>query len=155
MGLPSTLYFLCFHYFGPAVAHSHFSTSYTAYGLLFLSFQAPLNPFTSSRSIFLSHGSVIHYSRCLGLMGFLLNLLTFFFSILVGFFLLLAPLTKVGINTTLIQRDCQWWWCVHPSLLHHSLSCFLEISYDLGLLHWYPFLYVCSNFYTYFFTFLQ
>ena len=61
------------------MAHSHFSTSYTAYGLLFLSFQAPLNPFTSSRSIFLSHGSVIHYSRCLGLMGFLLNLLTFFF----------------------------------------------------------------------------
>ena len=79
IGLSSTPYFLCFHYFGPATAHSHFSTSYTAYGLLFLSFQAPLSPFTSSRPICLSHGPVIHYSRCLGLMGFLLNLLTLFF----------------------------------------------------------------------------
>ena len=51
MGLLSTLYFLYFHYFGPTVAHSHFSTSYTAHGLLFLSFRAPLSPFTSSRFI--------------------------------------------------------------------------------------------------------
>ena len=71
MDLPSTPYFLCFHYFGLAVAHSHFSTSYTVHGLLFLSFRAPLSPFTSSRPICLSHGPVIHYSCCLGLMGFL------------------------------------------------------------------------------------
>ena len=32
MGLPLTPYFLCLHYFGPVVALSHFSTSYTAYG---------------------------------------------------------------------------------------------------------------------------
>ena len=32
MGLPSTPYFLCLHYFGLAVAHSHFSTSHTAHG---------------------------------------------------------------------------------------------------------------------------
>ena len=31
MGLPSTPYFLSLHYFGPIVAHSYFSTSYTAY----------------------------------------------------------------------------------------------------------------------------
>ena len=52
MGLPSTPYFLCFYYFGPTAAHSHFFTSYTAHGLLFLSFRTPLSPFTSSRPIF-------------------------------------------------------------------------------------------------------
>ena len=51
--------------------HSHFSTSYIAHGLLFLSFRTPLNPFTSSRPICLFHGPVIHYSYRLGLMGFL------------------------------------------------------------------------------------
>ena len=71
MGLPSTPYFLCFHYLRSAAAHSHFSTSYTAHGLLFLSFWAPLSPFTSSRPICLSHGPVTHYSYRLGLMGFL------------------------------------------------------------------------------------
>ena len=71
MGLPSTPLSLCFHYFGSAVVHSHFSTSYTAHGLFFLSFRAPLSPFTSLRPICLSHGSVIHYSCRLGLMGFL------------------------------------------------------------------------------------
>ena len=37
----------------------------------FLSFRALLSPFTSSRSICLSHGPMIHYSYRLGLMGFL------------------------------------------------------------------------------------
>ena len=32
IGLSLTLYFLCLHYFGPAVAHSHFSISYTTHG---------------------------------------------------------------------------------------------------------------------------
>ena len=68
MGLLSTLYFFCFHYFGLAVAHFHFFTSYTTYSLLFLSFWAPLSPFTSSRPICLSHGPVIHFSCHLGLM---------------------------------------------------------------------------------------
>ena len=71
MGLTLTPYFLCFHYFGLAMAHSHFSTSYTAHGLLFLSFRAPLSPFTFSRPICLSHGPVIHYSCRLGLLSFL------------------------------------------------------------------------------------
>ena len=71
IGLLSTPYFLCFHYFRPAAVHSHFSTSYIAHDLLFLSFRAPLNPFTSSRPICLSHGPVIHYSCRLGLMSIL------------------------------------------------------------------------------------
>ena len=44
MGLPLTPYFLCLHYFGPAVAISHFSTSYTTHGYaisLFPSFFKP------------------------------------------------------------------------------------------------------------------
>ena len=71
IGLPSTPYFLCFHYFRSVVAHSHFSTSYTTHDLLFLSFQAPLSSFTSSRPICLSHGPVIHYSCRLGLISIL------------------------------------------------------------------------------------
>ena len=71
IGLLSTPYFLCFHYFGPVAVHSHFSTSYIAHDLLFLSFRASLSPFTSSRPIYLSHGPVIHYSYRLGLMDFL------------------------------------------------------------------------------------
>ena len=85
MGFPSILYFLCFRYFGSAVAYSRFFTSYTAHGLLFLSFWAPLSPFTSSRPICLSHGFVIHYSCCLGLMCFLL-FANSFLSVLLGFF---------------------------------------------------------------------
>ena len=38
---------------------------------VFLSFRAPLSPFTPLPPICLSHGPVIHYSCCLGLMGFL------------------------------------------------------------------------------------
>ena len=78
MGSPSTPYFLYFHYFGHVVAHSCFSTSYTVHGLLFLSFRAPLSPFTSLRPICLSHGPVIHYSYRLGLMGFLFICQTLF-----------------------------------------------------------------------------
>ena len=68
MGLPLTPYFLCLHYFGLVVAHSHFSISYTAHGMLFFYFQASLSPFTSTKPICLFHGPVIHYSCRLGLM---------------------------------------------------------------------------------------
>ena len=104
MGLPSTPYFLCFHYFGPAAAHSHFSTSYTAHGLLFLSFQAPLSPFTSSRPICLSHGLVIYYSYCLGLMGFLS--ICQLFSICVAGLLVSTWASKMTINS------CKGWVAV-------------------------------------------
>ena len=41
IGLPLTPYF---HYFGPAVAHSHFFTSYTAHGLLISLFPDSFKP---------------------------------------------------------------------------------------------------------------
>ena len=43
----------------------------------------------------------------LGLNGFSSQFTNSFLPILLGFFLLLGPLAKLGINTTLIQRDCQ------------------------------------------------
>ena len=101
--MPSTPYFLCFHYFEPAAAHSHFSTSYTNHGLLFLSFRAPLSPFTSSRSICLSHGHVIHYSHHLGLMGSLLNLLTLFFPYCWASSCYWAPLPKWASTLSLFK----------------------------------------------------
>ena len=85
MGLTSTPYFLCFHYFGSVTAHSHFSISYTAHGLLFLSFRAPLSSFTSSRLICFSYGPVIYYSCRLGLMGFL-SVCQLFFVRVAGLF---------------------------------------------------------------------
>ena len=97
MGLPSTPYFLCFHYFELAVTHSHFSTSYTAHGLLFLSFRAPLSLFTPSMPICLSHGPVIHYSCCLDLMGFLS--ICQLFSVRVARLLLSTWASKMAINT--------------------------------------------------------
>ena len=62
------------------MALSHFSTSYSAHGMLFLSFLASLSPLASSRPIYLFVGPMIHYSCRLGLMGFLL----FILSILCG-----------------------------------------------------------------------
>ena len=44
MGLPLTPYFYYFHYFGLAVTHSHFSTSYTTHGLLFSIFTGSFKP---------------------------------------------------------------------------------------------------------------
>ena len=96
IGLPLILYFLCFRYFGSAVAYSRFFTSYTAHGLLFLSFWAPLSPFTSSRPICLSHGFVIHYSCRLGLMCFLS--ICQLFSVRVAGLLLPTWASKVAIN---------------------------------------------------------
>ena len=45
IGLPLILYFLCLHYFGSAMSHSHFSISYTAHEYaisLFLGFFKPI-----------------------------------------------------------------------------------------------------------------
>ena len=39
-----TPYFLSLHYLGPAATLSHFSNSYFAHGMLFLSFLASLSP---------------------------------------------------------------------------------------------------------------
>ena len=93
--------------FGPAVAHSHFSTTYTAHGLLFLSFRAPLSPFTPSRSICLSHGPVIYYLCRLDLMSFLF--IYQLFSVRVVGFLLSLGLPKwpsTTISPKLIFSKC-------------------------------------------------
>ena len=99
MGLSSTPYFFCFHYFRTAVANSHFFTSYTAYGLLFLSIWTSLSSFTSSRFICLSHGLVIHYSYRLGLMGFLS--IYQLFSVRIARLLLSTWTPKMAINNYL------------------------------------------------------
>ena len=49
---------------------SHFSNSYFAHGMLFLSFLASLSPLAFSRHMYIFVGPVTHYSCHLGLMGF-------------------------------------------------------------------------------------
>ena len=44
MGLPLTPYFLCLHYFEPAMAFSHFSISYTTHGYAISLFPASFKP---------------------------------------------------------------------------------------------------------------
>ena len=65
---------------------SLFHIIYCPWFAFFLSFRAPLSPFTPSRPICLSHGPVIHYSCRLGLMGFL-SIYQLFSVRIVGLFL--------------------------------------------------------------------
>ena len=70
MGLPLTPYFLCMHYFWACSgSFSLFLNHILPNGMLFLSFQASLSPFTSSRPICLFHEPMIHHSYRLGLMA--------------------------------------------------------------------------------------
>ena len=129
MGLPSTPYFLCFHYFGPTVTHSHFSTSYIAHDLLFLFFRAPLSPFTSSRPICLSHGPMIHYSCRLGLMSFIS--ICQLLSVRVTGLLLPTWASKMALNTS----QCNWRGC-YPKLatsLENILPYFPFLCWHLWL----------------------
>ena len=71
-----TPYSLSLHCLEPAMTLSHFSTSYFAHGMLFLSFLASFSPLASLRPIYLFVGPVIHYSCRLGLMDFLLFILS-------------------------------------------------------------------------------
>ena len=86
------------------MTHSHFSTSYTTHGLLFLFFRAPLSPFTPSRPICLFHGPVIHYSYRLGLMGFL-SICQLFFVHVAGL-LLSTWASKMAIVVGLFWLNC-------------------------------------------------
>ena len=70
------LTFLVYNCLGPAAALSHFSTSYSAHGMLLLSFLVSLSPLAFSRPIYSFVGPVIHYSCSLGLMGSLLFILS-------------------------------------------------------------------------------
>ena len=97
VGLAQTPYFLSLHYFGPTAALSHFSTSYTAHGMLFLSFRASLSPLASSRPICLFHGPVIHYPCCLDLMV-LLSACQFFVALVIGPFFFLPGFSQMTLN---------------------------------------------------------
>ena len=61
-------YSLSLHCLGPAATLSHFSNSYSAYGMLFLSFLTSLSPLAFSRPMYTFVGPVTHYSCRLGLM---------------------------------------------------------------------------------------
>ena len=61
-------YFLSLHYLGPAATLSHFSNSYFAHGMLFLSFLASLSSLAFSRPMYTFVGPVTHHSCCLDLM---------------------------------------------------------------------------------------
>ena len=63
-------YFLSLHYLGPAATLSHFSNSYFAHGMLFLSFLASLSPLAFSRPMYTFVGPVTHHSCRLDLMVF-------------------------------------------------------------------------------------
>ena len=70
MGLPLTIYFLCMYYFWACSGLlSLFPNHILSMGMLFLSFQAFLSPFTSSRPICLFHEPVIYHFCRLGLMA--------------------------------------------------------------------------------------
>ena len=65
----------------------------------FLSFQAPISPFTLSRPICLSYESVIHYFYHLGLMSFL-SIYQIFSVCVVGLFLFTWT-SKMAINNVI------------------------------------------------------
>ena len=99
MGLPSTPYFLCFHPLGLSWPILNFPHHILPMVCFFLSFRAPLNPFTSLRPFFFSHGPAIHYSYHLGLMGFLS--ICQLFSIRVAGLLLSTWASKMAVNRQL------------------------------------------------------
>ena len=81
MSLPSTpyfLYFLCFHYFGPVVTHSHFSTSYTAHGLFFSLFPGSFKPIYLFKTHLFISWACDPLFLPLGLNGFSIHLPTLF-----------------------------------------------------------------------------
>ena len=87
---------------------SHFSTSYSAHGMLFLSFLASLSPLASSRSIYLFVGPMIHLFICwacdplflpLGPNGSFCYLpCQFFVALIIGLFCL-PGLPQMALNT--------------------------------------------------------
>ena len=77
-GLAITPYFLCFRYFGPATAHSHFSTSHTAHGLLFSLFPSSFKPIYPLKTYLFISWACDPLFLSLGLNGFSNHLPTLF-----------------------------------------------------------------------------
>ena len=157
MGLPSTPYFLCFHYFGSVVAHSHFSTSYTAHSLLFLSFRTPFKP------IYLLKAHLFILWACdplflpLGLSGFSICLPTLFCSCcwafpfhlgfrnghqqFSGYFITwtcscianqISSFTMQNYHLTpySVAKQCSW-WCYLGGLIHSSAAISTSCGQDV------------------------
>ena len=72
---------------------------------LFLSFWALLSPFVFSRSIYLFHRPVIHYSCCLDLMVFVLYLLPTFSLICVAGLGFLPFIRLKKKDSTIVSRE--------------------------------------------------
>ena len=79
MRLPSTPYFLCLHYFGLVVAHSHFFTSYIAHGFATSLFPGSFRPICFLKAHLFISWACDPLFLSLGLNGFFLTLLTLFF----------------------------------------------------------------------------
>ena len=78
MDFPSTPYFPYFHYFGPTVAHFHFSTSHTVHGFAFPLFPTPFRPvYFLEAHLFISWACNPLFLP-LGFNGFSIHLLTLF-----------------------------------------------------------------------------
>ena len=83
--------------FGLGAALSHFSTLYTAHGMLFLAFRASLSPLAFSRPICLFNGPVIHYSCHLDLMVLLFTC-QFFAALIIGLFFFLPGFSQMALS---------------------------------------------------------
>ena len=78
MDFLSTPYFLYFHYFGHAVAHSYFSTSYTAHGFATSFFSGSFRPGCFLKAYLFISWVCDSLFLPLGLNGFSIHLLTLF-----------------------------------------------------------------------------
>ena len=78
MDFPLTPYFLYFHYFGPAVAHSHFSTSYTAHGFSTSLFPGSFRPVCFLKAHLFISWACDPLFLLLGFNGFSIHLLILF-----------------------------------------------------------------------------
>jgi len=135
MGLPSTPYFLCLHYFRPAVAHSHFSTSYTAHGFaipLFPSFLKPVCFLKAHLSISWTCNPLF---LLLGLNSFFYPFTNCFLPVLMGFFLFGFPKTTVnkGESSTSDPRTPLWKKLLHLNIPTKIRICAWKMCMD-GLL---------------------
>ena len=98
MGLPLTPYFLCLYYFGPTVAHSHFSISYTAHGYAISLFPGFFKPIYVLKAHLFISWACDPLFRLLGPNGFATCLPTLCCPCCWAFFFLLG-FSKMTFNT--------------------------------------------------------
>ena len=79
IGLPSIPYFLCLHYFGFAIAHSHFSTSHAAHGFATFLFLGSFRPICFLKAHLFILWAYDPLFLPFGLNSFSINLLTLFY----------------------------------------------------------------------------